>query len=177
MDKSYQSIKRKNAVRENITAWCFIIPFLLFFLCFLLYPILKGMKLSLFDATLGGRTFFIGIQNYAAMFQDKGFWQAMFNTLFFVVISTPTIVLVGFIFAMFINSRLKGTIFIRTCFFSPYVLSMSVVTGLWIFIFQPYTGLVTQLTNVLGIGEMYWLNTKWLVWLAILITTVVDRWI
>ena len=49
---------------------------------------------------------------------------------------------------------------------------MSVVTGLWIFIFQPYTGLVTQLTNVLGIGEMYWLNTKWLVWLAILITTV-----
>ena len=172
MDKSYQSIKRKNAVRENITAWCFIIPFLLFFLCFLLYPILKGMKLSLFDATLGGRTFFIGIQNYAAMFQDKGFWQAMFNTLFFVVISTPTIVLVGFIFAMFINSRLKGTIFIRTCFFSPYVLSMSVVTGLWIFIFQPYTGLVTQLTNVLGIGEMYWLNTKWLVWLAILITTV-----
>ena len=96
----------------------------------------------------------------------------MFNTLFFVVISTPTIVLVGFIFAMFINSRLKGTIFIRTCFFSPYVLSMSVVTGLWIFIFQPYTGLVTQLTNVLGIGEMYWLNTKWLVWLAILITTV-----
>ena len=172
MDKSYQSIKRKNAVRENITAWCFIIPFLLFFLCFLLYPILKGMKLSLFDATLGGRTFFIGIQNYAAMFQDKGFWQAMFNTLFFVVISTPTIVLVGFILAMFINSRLKGTIFIRTCFFSPYVLSMSVVTGLWIFIFQPYTGLVTQLTNVLGIGEMYWLNTKWLVWLAILITTV-----
>ena len=172
MDKSYQLIKRKNAVRENITAWCFIIPFLLFFLCFLLYPILKGMKLSLFDATLGGRTFFIGIQNYAAMFQDKGFWQAMFNTLFFVVISTPTIVLVGFIFAMFINSRLKGTIFIRTCFFSPYVLSMSVVTGLWIFIFQPYTGLVTQLTNVLGIGEMYWLNTKWLVWLAILITTV-----
>ena len=43
MDKSYQSIKRKNAVRENITAWCFIIPFLLFFLFFLLYPILKGM--------------------------------------------------------------------------------------------------------------------------------------
>ncbi|WP_342757796.1 sugar ABC transporter permease [Kineothrix sedimenti] len=158
--------------KENLIAWCFVLPFLFFFLGFLLYPILKGMNLSLYDATLGGKTNFIGIENYIKMFGDKGFWQALFNTLFFVLISTPAIVLVGFIFAMFINSKLKGTTFIRACFFSPYVLSMSVVTGLWVFIFQPYTGLMTQLTGALGIGEMYWLNTKWLVWIAVLITTV-----
>lgn len=162
----------KQTLKSNLAAWCFLIPFLLFFFGFLLYPILKGMHLSLFNATLGGKSVFNGIQNYVKMVQDKGFWQAIFNTLFFVLISTPTIVLVGFIFAMFINSKLKGTTFIRACLFSPYVLSMSVVTGLWIFIFQPYTGLVTQITNKLGIGEMFWLNTKWLVWLAILITTV-----
>lgn len=158
--------------KENLIAWCFVLPFLFFFLGFLLYPILKGMNLSLYDATLGGKTNFIGIENYIKMFGDKGFWQAMFNTLYFVLISTPAIVLVGFTFAMFINSRLKGTTFIRASLFSPYVLSMSVVTGLWIFIFQPYTGLVTQLTKVIGIGELFWLNTKWLVWIAILITTV-----
>lgn len=73
MDKSYQSIKRKNAVRENITAWCFIIPFLLFFLCFLLYPILKGMKLSLFDATLGGRTFLSASRITLRCFRTKDF--------------------------------------------------------------------------------------------------------
>lgn len=162
----------KQTLKNNLAAWCFLIPFLLFFFGFLFYPILKGMHLSLFNATLGGKSVFNGIKNYVEMVQDKGFWQAIFNTLFFVLISTPTIVLVGFIFAMFINSKLKGTTFIRACLFSPYVLSMSVVTGLWIFIFQPYTGLVTQITNKLGIGEMYWLNTKWLVWLAILITTV-----
>lgn len=172
MDLVVSNRKKKNKIRENIVAWLFVIPFLFFFIGFLLYPILKGMKLSLYDATLGGKTFFIGIENYIHMLQDEGFWKSMFNTLFFVLISTPTIVLFGFIFAMFINAKLKGTTFIRACFFSPYVLSMSVVTGLWIFIFQPYTGLVTQITNKLGIGEMYWLNTKWLVWLAILITTV-----
>lgn len=158
--------------KENLIAWCFVLPFLFFFLGFLLYPILKGINLSLYDATLGGKTSFVGIENYIKMFGDKGFWQAMFNTLFFVLISTPAIVLVGFTFAMFINSKLKGTTFIRACLFSPYVLSMSVVTGLWVFIFQPYTGLVTQLTKVLGVGELYWLNTKWLVWIAVLITTV-----
>lgn len=164
--------RKKNNIKKNFAAWMFVIPFLFFFISFLFYPILKGMKLSLYDATLGGKTFFIGLENYIHMFQDEGFWKSMFNTLFFVVISTPTIVLFGFIFAMFINAKLRGTTFIRACFFSPYVLSMSVVTGLWIFIFQPYTGLMTQITNALGVGEMYWLNTKWLVWLAILITTV-----
>lgn len=166
------SIKAKTMLKENMTAWCFLLPFLFFFVGFLLYPILRGVHLSLYDATLGGKTEFIGLENYAAMFQDKGFWEALFNTLFFVLISTPVLVIFGFILAMFINAGLKGTTFIRTCFFAPYVLSMSVVTGLWVFIFQPYTGLVTQLTNALGIGEMYWLNTKWLVWAAILITTV-----
>lgn len=172
MGAPLSKIKRKNIIKENITAWCFLLPFLFFFVGFLLYPIIKGIDLSLYNATLGGKSKFIGLENYVKIAQDKGFWQAMFNTLFFVLISTPAMVLVGFIFAMLINAKLKGTLFIRACFFSPYVLSMSVVTGLWIFIFQPYTGLITQITTALGIGEMYWLNTKWLVWLAILITTV-----
>ncbi len=172
MNTSEKRVLQKNKLKENLIAWCFVLPFLIFFLGFLLYPILKGINLSLYDATLGGSMTFTGIENYTKIFQDKGFWQALFNTLFFVVISTPTIVLFGFVFALFINSKLKGTTFIRVCLFSPYVLSMSVVTGLWVFIFQPYTGLVTQITSGLGIGEMYWLNTKWLVWLAVLITTV-----
>lgn len=163
---------RKKILKENIIAWCFLLPFLFFFMGFLLYPIIKGVELSLFDAILGGKNQFVGLANYKDMFQDKAFWEALFNTLFFVAISTPAIVLIGFTFALLINSTLKGRTFIRTCFFSPYVLSMSVVTGLWIFIFQPYTGLITKLTMKLGVGELYWLNTKWLVWIAILITTV-----
>ncbi len=172
MNTSEKRVLQKSKLKENLIAWCFVLPFLIFFLGFLLYPILKGINLSLYDATLGGSMTFTGIKNYIKIFQDKGFWQALFNTLYFVVISTPAIVLFGFVFAMFINSKLKGTTFIRVCLFSPYVLSMSVVTGLWVFIFQPYTGLVTQITGRFGIGEMFWLNTKWLVWLAVLITTV-----
>ena len=172
MNTSEKKFLHKSIWKENLIAWCFILPFLMFFVGFLLFPILKGMNLSLYEATLGGSTIFTGMSNYINMFQDKGFWQALFNTLFFVAISAPVIVLVGFTFAMIINSKLKGTTLIRVCLFAPYVLSMSVVTGLWTFIFQPYTGLITQFTNALGLGEMFWLNTKWLVWIAILITTV-----
>lgn len=164
--------RKKSGWREQVTAWCFLLPYMIFFIGFLMFPILRGMKLSLYNSTLGGKEVFIGLQNYVDMFQDPGFWEAIWNTVFYVLISTPVMVVVGFIFALFINSKIKGITFIRTCLFSPYVLSMSVVTGLWIFIFQPYTGLVTRLTSHLGIEEMYWLNTKGLVWVAILITTV-----
>lgn len=172
MNAKTNNIKLKNMLKENIAAWCFLIPFLIFYVSFLLFPILRGLYLSFFNAALGRESVFIGLENYATMLKDGGFWEALFNTLFFVVISTPAIVLVGFVFAMFINSKLKGTTFLRISFFSPFVLSMAVVTGLWVFIYQPYTGLVTSLTAIFGIEEMFWLNTKWLVWIAVLITTV-----
>jgi len=130
------------------------------------------MYVSLFDAALGRESIFVGLENYVTIFKDKAFWQSLFNTLFFVVISTPAIVLVGFVFAIFVNSKLKGTTFLRVSYFASYVLSMAVVTGLWIFIYQPYTGLLSVITNALGLGEIYWLNTKWLVWFAILVTTI-----
>lgn len=164
--------KKQSVLKENFVAWGFLLPYMVFFVGFLLFPILRGMKLSLFDSTLGGKEFFIGFQNYTEMLRDPGFWEAMWNTIYYVILSTPVMVVVGFIFALFINSKIKGITFVRTCLFSPYVLSLSVVTGLWIFIFQPYTGLMSRMGAALGISEMYWLNTKGLVWIAILITTV-----
>lgn len=172
MKGATNSERLKNIIKENIAAWLFLIPYLGFFICFLLFPILRGMYVSLFDAALGRESIFVGLENYVTIFKDKAFWQSLFNTLFFVVISTPAIVLVGFVFAIFVNSKLKGTTFLRVSYFASYVLSMAVVTGLWIFIYQPYTGLLSVITNALGLGEIYWLNTKWLVWFAILVTTI-----
>ena len=73
--------KRKSGWREQAVAWCFLLPYVLFFAGFLMYPILKGMKLSLYDSTLGGKEVFIGLGNYMEMFQDPGFWEALWNTI------------------------------------------------------------------------------------------------
>jgi len=162
----------KNILKENIAAWMFLLPFLVFYIGFLLFPILRGFYVSLFDSTLGKMdTVFVGFQNYIRIFTDKHFWEALFNTAFFVLISTPVIAMLGFIFAILINLKLKGTTFIRVAYFSSYVLSMSVVTGLWIFIYQPYTGLLSNIAASIGANELFWLNTRWLVWIAVLITT------
>ncbi|NLK06304.1 MAG: sugar ABC transporter permease [Spirochaetales bacterium] len=158
--------------KESFAAWLFMLPFLALYAAFLLFPIFRGLYTSFTNARLVGSVRFIGLENYAEMLADKDFWGSMGNTLYFVLISTPTIVVVGFILAMLINSKLKGTTFLRTAYFSSYVLSMSVVTGLWIFIFQPYTGLINTIVTRFGGQEIFWLSTRGIVWLAILMTTV-----
>ncbi len=170
--KGTGSVKKLDILRTNIAAWLFLIPFLVFYVGFLLFPILRGFYISLFDSSLIGQDVFVGLKNYATMLTDKSFWESLFNTMFFVIISTPVIVIAGFILANFINAKLKGTTFLRASFFSSYVLSMSVVTGLWVFIYQPYTGLISKLMAEMGaVEQIFWLDTKWLVWIAVLITT------
>lgn len=158
----------KESVKRNIVAWLFMLPYLLFFAAFMAYPIIRGFGLSFFKVSLGKQGVFVGLDNYIKIFGDKNFWQTLGNTLFFVLISTPVITAFGFIMAMLVNSKLRGTTFVRSVYFAPYVLSMSVVTGLWIFIFQPYLGLISTVTG----NEMFWLTTKGLAWIAILATTI-----
>lgn len=158
--------------KEAIAAWLFLLPFLLFYVAFLLFPILRGLFTSFTNARLVGTARFIGLGNFIEMVGDKDFWGSLGNTFYFVGISTPAIVITGFILAMLINSKLVGTTILRTSYFSSYVLSMSVVTGLWIFIFQPYTGLINTIITKFGGPEVFWLSTKGIVWLAILVTTV-----
>ena len=157
----------KESIKRNLTAWLFMAPYLVFFGFFMAQPILRGLGLSFFKAGLGTVGNFVGISNYKRVFGDVNFWHTLGNTLMFVVVSTQVITLVGFTMAMLVNAKLRGRTLFRLIYFAPYVLSMSVVTGLWRFIFQPYLGLFSIISGV----ELFWLSTRWLSWIAILVTT------
>lgn len=171
MPTTAKNRKREASLRESASAWLFMAPFLFFYLGFLLFPILRGFLLSFFKSSLGKKDVFIGFANYAALVLDAHFWESLFNTVFFVAVSTPVIMTAGFILAQFVAAGLRGTTFVRASYFVSYVLSMSVVTSLWTFIFQPYSGLITNLLKPFDAPELFWLDTKWLVWLAVLIAT------
>lgn len=164
--------KRWNSY-EQLLAWLFLLPYLFFYLWFMFYPILKGFIISLNKWTIGVDPKFIGLKNYEVMFKDTNFWEALWNTIYFVLISTPSLVVVGLILALFVNARLKGTTFLRSAFFLPHILSISVISSIWVFVLQPYTGLVNSILHRFGIaGEIFWLNEANLAWMSILIATV-----
>lgn len=159
--------------KETLTGWGMLAPYLVMYVIFLLYPIAKGGFISLHNASIVEVEEYVGLDNYRAMLTDDYFWEALYNTVYFVVISTPAMVAIGLGLALLVNAKLKGTVVFRTIFFMPYVLSVSVVSSIWLFIFRPYIGLLSAVSKVFGFtGEILWLDEPSLAWLAILITAV-----
>lgn len=166
-------IANKKVLSLNLFAWLFLAPYLLFYLWFMLYPIIKGFIISLYQWTIGNERTYVGLGNYQAIFKDGFFWEALGNTVYFVVISTPALVIAGILLALIVNSRLKGTGFLRSAFFLPHILSISVISSIWVFVLQPYTGLMNSVLKTLGVTqEIFWLDSPSLAWLSILLATI-----
>ena len=80
---------RRLVIQENIAAYAFMLPFLVFFVGFVIYPMFMCVYTSFFDATMGREDIFVGFQNYRDLFQDEVFWIALKNTMVIVVVSVP----------------------------------------------------------------------------------------
>ncbi|MCO8243393.1 MULTISPECIES: sugar ABC transporter permease [unclassified Haladaptatus] len=119
--------------RETIDGILFSLPYLAFFCLFLLYPLLQGLYMSLFewDPLFPSESQFVGLGNYAAMFGDPAFWNALSNTVYFVVLTVPTMVVLSLALALGVNRKVFGRRYLRTIYFSPYILTVSIVGIVW----------------------------------------------
>lgn len=162
-----------HSIKKYLTALAFLAPFLLLYLSFWIYPIFKGFLTSLTSGSLGAKRTFIGLDNYRYMMSDDKFWSAFWNTLYFILISTPSIVILGLAMAILINMKLRGRTLLRTIYFMPYMLSVSVVGSIWVFILQSRTGLIAETLNSLGTTmKISWFGSWGMGWLSILIATL-----
>jgi len=81
---------RRLVMRETVTSYLFLLPFLVFFVGFVIYPMFMCVYTSFFDATMGSREdIFIGFDNYRTLFNDPVFWKGLKNTLIIVFVSVP----------------------------------------------------------------------------------------
>mgnify|MGYP004580734831 CR=1 FL=1 len=95
---------RKLVMHETMTGYAFMLPFLVFFVMFVLYPMFMCVYTSFFDATMGRDDIFVGLDNYRSLFQDPVFWIALRNTLGIVLASVPIII----VFLVFQKYFTKG---------------------------------------------------------------------
>lgn len=165
--------KRNRKLRNYSTAFLFLLPFLIIYLCFWIYPIIRGFITSFTSGNFGVSADFAGLENYKTMLTDDKFWSSLGNTFYFIVISTPLIVILGLIFALIVNSKLKGTVFLRSVYFIPYMLSISVIASIWKFMLQNETGLIAEILKQLDSSiQISWLGSWGMGWLSILIVTI-----
>ncbi|MEC0370633.1 sugar ABC transporter permease [Paenibacillus chibensis] len=164
---------RSHAYKNYLAALAFLAPFMVIYLWFWIYPIIKGFMTSLSKGSMGGEKTFAGLDNYSYMMSDDKFWSSLWNTLYFILISTPSIVVLGLVLALIVNMKLKGTTLLRTAFFMPYMLSVSVIGSIWVFILQSRTGFIAETLSSMGITMGVSFFGSWgMGWLSILIATL-----
>ena len=135
----------------------FLLPLLLILVVFLVFPLVSGLLIS-FHRTNGMSTGeFVYLENYAeALFRDGIFGQALRNTLIFtagaIVLQTGT----GLFLAILISEVHRGRLIYRMVFFAPVVLSMVAVGFVWLWIYAPYFGILSNVLNALGVAEIYY---------------------
>ncbi|MGR0118487.1 carbohydrate ABC transporter permease [Bacillus halotolerans] len=142
--------------QNRIIPYLFLLPALVFLL-FVYIPIFENVFLSLFQwSSFSPEKTFIGLKNYVELFRDPVFYQALTNNVLYAVISIVCQVFGGLILAAVLEDKLvrKWSPFFRTVFFLPVVISMTVIALLFDFIYNPETGLLNQLLQVIGLDQL-----------------------
>ncbi|MET8946204.1 sugar ABC transporter permease [Streptomyces sp. NPDC004542] len=147
----------------------FVAPFLALFALFVVWPLLRGLYLSLTDANISGAdTHFIGLGNYREALHDPLMWDALGHSAFFTLLVVPGLTVLAFLLAMLAHHIERGKWLWRLCFFMPFLLPSTVAGNLWQWLFNPGTGMINY---VFGI-ETPWLTDKSYAMLAIVICTL-----
>ena len=164
----------RKTLRNLRDGYLFLAPYLVMVLVFMIYPIFSGLWISLHDwAILGSSRPFVGLANYERMLSDETFWTSLFNTFYFVVLSTPLLVVIGLLLAVLLNRKIPGRTFFRAAIFLPYLLSISVVGMLWLWLLQPRHGLLSfYLGKLPFVPDINWLGDPAYAMISIALTTV-----
>ena len=150
----------------------FVAPFLSLYALILVFPLLRGMWLSLNRVDLFGDGHFVGAGNYVRLAQDPVFSTSLLNTFVLTLMIVPVLSVVALMLALALNNAGRGAALMRGIFFSSAVLSVTIVTLIWRFVLAPDAGLLGELWKALGWQPLAFLSDPHLVLPALALTTI-----
>jgi ABC-type sugar transport system permease subunit len=140
-------------------AFFFLLPALIGFSVFVVFPIVRAAYTALTDDNGFGDATFVGFQNFIDLFTtDPAFLSSLGATGYLVVLYVPLSLIIGLALAMFCNARFKGVALVRTFLYLPVVLPAVATITLWKFVFDPQVGLANMVTGLFGIPPIAWLS-------------------
>jgi len=150
----------------------FVAPFLSLYALILVFPLFRGMWLSLNRVDLFGDGHFVGAGNYVRLARDPVFSTSLLNTFVLTLMIVPVLSVVALMLALALNNAGRGAALMRGIFFSSAVLSVTIVTLIWRFVLAPDAGLLGELWKSLGWQPLAFLSDPHLVLPALALTTI-----
>ncbi len=145
--------RRKSLTSNYLTPYFYVAPAMILLIILMLVPIVMVVAYSFFDRVIVSKNPNpVGFENYVEVFSDGVFWTALWNTLYYTVISVFFHLLLGLMFALMLNSELLPAgvkSIMRLCFILPWVLTVTIVAVLWRLLLNP-DGVINYVLTSLG---------------------------
>lgn len=172
--KSESSPKKPLITPKNVP-YLFILPVVLFYICFTLYPVISSFIMS-FRTNIDGEYVFAGLANYTRLFQDPLFYKALGNTFLLLIIQVPIQLFLAVLIAVALNSQLvKFKSFFRVAFFMPAITALVASAIIFMIMLDKNYGLVNYMLSLVGIEKIGWLTDPF--WAKVsLMMAITWRW-
>lgn len=149
-----------------------IVPAFLLFTIFFIYPLLRGIGLSLTDYDGMTKANFVGLDNFIEFFKDKRALSDVKTTVLFALGSAPLLNVFGFLYALLLDRKFIGKSIIRTIIYLPAVISPLIMGYIWYFILQPQRGFVYSIIESVSTNafDFNWLgNSTMALWVIVIV--------
>jgi multiple sugar transport system permease protein len=150
----------------------FVLPFLVVYAVFVLWPLVYGLGLSFFDTSLvRDESRFVGLDNYVLLFSDPEVWRTLGVTILFTIGSTIPLVLVALVMALLVQTGIRGQWFWRFAYFAPFLLPVATVALIWEWLFSGDFGLFNGVLTGMGLPTVGWLTDQEIgLWSVVILT-------
>lgn len=168
-----QNSQRRKASRwnyrtvQNLSGFLFVLPVLLFFAIFNVYPIANALFVSFFKFDLFSPMQFVGLENYQDLLVDANFWSAVRVTVLYTILFAPPAWLIGFGLALLLKEKIFGRDVFRSIFYLPTILSAVAMAVSWSLLLR-VNGPVNAVLNI----YVAWLTNENYALLGIVIMSI-----
>ncbi|MBR3929145.1 MAG: sugar ABC transporter permease [Clostridia bacterium] len=147
---------QKTNKKDNWTAYLMLTPFFVFFLLFVIYPAFQNLFFSFTNYNLDTASW-IGVKNFARLFEDTTFHKAFKNTCVYACVSVFALTFLGFLAAALLNKGIRGVKWLRLLLIFPYATSMAAVSMIWLMMYDPNNGFINKALNFISLRGRDWL--------------------
>lgn len=137
---------------DAINAGLFLTPALVLFTIFIVVPTVAVLALSFFQWNFFAEPVFVGLDNFARLFQDEQALQGLGVTVAFLLLGVVPTVLLGFLLAVLVSTNIPGIGVLRVLYFVPVVVSVAVSAVLWTFLYNPRQGPLSAIFGAFGLS-------------------------
>ena len=135
----------------------FILPAMILYTLFIIYPLISSLFLSLYSWPGVGTKIFIGFKNFQEIFNgffQEEFFNALFHNLYFFIVVTILELGLGFFIALMLTTKIKGSRVFKVVTYIPNAIPIVLVGFMWGLFLNPQVGLINQTFRVLGLDSL-----------------------